>query len=98
MRKWSFLTNQAVVLGQIAGQPESTFCQIVSAAGLSYRALRKAINDLDKDGYIIRKRKGREFRYSVNPELHLNQKIDRDNSFEDFCSLWDEKPPEPDGW
>lgn len=88
MRKWSFLTNQAIVLGQIARQPRSTFREIASGAGLSYRALRKATNDLDKDGYIIRERKGKEFRYSVNPKLHLNQKIDRDDFFEDFCNLW----------
>lgn len=91
MRKWSFLTNHAIVLSQITRQPGSTFRQIASAVDLSYRALRKAINDLDKDEYIISKREGREVRYSVKPGLWLRQNIDRENFFEDFCSLWGEK-------
>ncbi len=81
MRKWSFLTNHAIVLGEIARQPGGTFRQIASASDVSYRALRKALNDLEKDGYILRKREGREFRYSVNPEIKLPQHTGRDNYF-----------------
>jgi hypothetical protein len=97
MRKWSFLTNHAIVLIQIAGQPGSTFRQIASAAGIPYRASRQAVNDLGRDSYIIRKREGREFRYCVNPELQLHKNIECDNSFEDFCIFWKEKRPALDG-
>jgi DNA-binding transcriptional ArsR family regulator len=87
MRKWSFLTNHAIVLSQIAKQPGSTLRQIALAVDLSYRALRKAIYDLDKDGYIIRKREGREFRYSINPELTWRQDAVRATSFQGFLEV-----------
>jgi predicted transcriptional regulator len=87
MRKWSFLTNHAIVLGQIARQPGSTFRELTSAVGLSYRALHKAINDLGKDGYIISKREGRGFRYSINPEIPLREGTDRNTSFQGFLEV-----------
>lgn len=88
MHKWSFFTDHAIVLGQIAKQPGSTLLEIASTSGISYRALRKAINDLDKDRYIIRKREGRQLKYSVNPEFQPQKNTNDDSSLEYFCSLW----------
>ncbi len=84
MREWSFLTNHATVLSHVARQPGSTVCQIASATGITERALRKVIADLDNGGYISKKREVSEFRYSVNPNLTLRHDIERDNSFRDF--------------
>ena len=71
MREWSFLTEHAVVLAHIARQPGSTAGQIASVAGVSERASRRVIADLNNAGYITERKEGEECRYSVSPDLTL---------------------------
>lgn len=69
MREWSFLTDHAVVLTYLARQPGSTVRQIALVTGVSERALRQVITDLNSAGYITRKPEGRESWYSVSSGL-----------------------------
>ncbi len=71
MGEWSFITNHALVLSQVARQPGSTFRQIAPVTGISTRALRKIIADLVSAGYITKKKAGRESQYNVSPDLSL---------------------------
>jgi DNA-binding IclR family transcriptional regulator len=84
MKEWSFLTNHATVLSQIGRQPGSSARQIASATDITERALRRVIADLDKSGYISKKKGNSEFRYSINPDLAFRQDLELDNCFRDF--------------
>lgn len=71
MPEWTFLTNHALVLSSIAKQSRITARELSVTIGITERAVRKIIADLDAAGYISKKREGRRIRYRINPELSL---------------------------
>jgi len=68
---WSFLTNHALVLTYIGRHPESTGRQVAQAIGITERAVRKIIDDVETAGYIEREKVGRRNRYRINPTRAL---------------------------
>ena len=66
MATWGFLTNQALVLLHIGQQPESTGLGIAQAVGITERATRRIVDDLEAAGYIEREKVGRRNRYRVD--------------------------------
>jgi predicted ArsR family transcriptional regulator len=66
MATWSFLTNHALVLTVIHRKPESTGLEIAQAVGITERAARRIIADLQEAGYIESERIGRRNRYRVD--------------------------------
>jgi DNA-binding transcriptional regulator PaaX len=66
---WSFLTNHALVLLSIGQHPESTGLAISQAVGITERATRRIVDDLEAAGHIKREKLGRRNRYRV--DLHL---------------------------
>jgi predicted transcriptional regulator len=71
MPEWTFLTNHALVLSSIAKQSRITARELSMTIGITERAVRKIIADLDAAGYISKKREGRRIKYRINPELSL---------------------------
>ena len=84
MREWSFLTEHAVVLAYIARQPGSTAGEIASATGISERASRRVISDLNNAGYITERKEGEECRYRVSPDLTLCRNRPRESDLVGF--------------
>jgi len=70
---WTFLTNHALVLTHISREPESTGIEIAQAAGITERAARKIIADLQEAGYVSAEKIGRRNRYRV----HIRQSLGR---------------------
>jgi len=68
---WTFLTNHALVLTFIGRHPESTGLEVAQAVGITERAVRKIVDDLEVAGYIEREKVGRRNRYRVNPARPL---------------------------
>ena len=66
MRAWSFLTNHALVLTHIGRCPESTGLEIALAVGITERAVRKILADLQTAGYVQTEKIGRRNRYRVD--------------------------------
>ncbi len=66
MVSWSFLTNYALVLTHICRHPESTGLEIAQAVGITERATRKIVAELQATGYIEREKVGRRNRYRVD--------------------------------
>jgi DNA-binding MarR family transcriptional regulator len=66
MASWGFLTNHALVLTVINQSPDSTGLEIAQAVGITERAARRIIADLQDAGYIESERIGRRNRYRVN--------------------------------
>ena len=71
MSEWTFLSNYASILSQIASKLYATALELANAVGITERAARKIIADLLTDGYIIKKREGRRNQYRINPHLPL---------------------------
>lgn len=75
---WSFLTNHALVLIHISRQPESTGLEIAQAVGVTERATRKIVGDLEAAGYIAREKMGRRNRYRVDTQRPITRIGERD--------------------
>lgn len=66
MASWSFLTNHGLALMYIGRRPESTGFEIAQAVGITERAARKIVGDLEAAGYVEREKVGRRNRYGVD--------------------------------
>jgi len=84
MPGWKFLTNHAMVLCLIAQQPRITARDISATIGITEKATRNIINDLEADGYITKKREGRRIRYSFDPYMPLRSETQQDKDIGDL--------------
>jgi len=84
MPEWTFLTNHALVLSFLAKHPRITARELCSAIGITERAVRKIIADLDSTGYITKTKQGRRVRYRINPELTLRHPTLQEIAVGDF--------------
>jgi DNA-binding transcriptional ArsR family regulator len=86
MPGWKFLTNHALVLCLIAQQPRITAREISSAVGITEKATRNIIGDLEIDGYVTKKKEGRRIRYRVDPDLPLRSETNQDKAIGDLLA------------
>jgi len=84
MPEWTFLTNHALVLSFLARHPRITALELSGAVGITERATRKIIADLEAAGYIKKKREGRRIRYRINPDLSLRHETQQDTAIGDL--------------
>jgi predicted ArsR family transcriptional regulator len=82
MAEWTFLTNHALVLVYLAKHPRITARELSMSIGITERAVRKIIADLEMEGYISKEREGRRVRCSINSNLPLRHQTQRDKSIE----------------
>jgi DNA-binding transcriptional ArsR family regulator len=87
MAEWTFFTNHAMVLSFLAKHPRITARDASLAIGITERATRKIIADLDAAGYITKKREGRRIRYRINPELPLRHEMHQDTAVGEFLKV-----------
>ena len=71
MSKWTFVTNHAVVLTYLAKHPSITARKVALEIGITERAVRMIIADLEAEGYIVKAKEGRRIRYSVKAGFPL---------------------------
>jgi DNA-binding transcriptional ArsR family regulator len=82
--EWTFLTNHALVLSYLAKHPSITAREISIDIGITERAIRKIIADLDEAEYINKRKVGRGTRYRINPDLSLRDDAHDDIAIGDF--------------
>lgn len=87
MPDWTFLTNHALVLSFLAKHPRITALEIALEIGITERATRKIIADLDAAGYIDKEREGRRVRYWINPDMPMRHEAQRDIAVGDFLQV-----------
>ena len=87
MPGWKFLTNHALVLCLIAQQPRITAREISSTIGITEKATRNIINDLEADDYVTKKREGRRIRYRIDPDMPLRSKTQQDGAIGDLLEV-----------
>ena len=92
MPGWKFLTNHALVLCLVAQQPRITAREIAAAVGITEKATRNIINDLETDGYVDKKREGRRVRYRIDPEMPLRHEIQQEKPIGDLLEVLGWKP------
>ena len=78
MPRWTFVTNHGLVLSYIYLNPRSTARSISMDIGVTERTTHKIISDLEREGYITRRRDGRRNVYDVDPELPLRHHTKQD--------------------
>ncbi|WP_113703043.1 helix-turn-helix transcriptional regulator [Nonomuraea lactucae] len=64
--RWTFLTNHARVLLEIARNPQVRVRDIAASIGITERAAQGIVTDLKEAGYVDPVRVGRRNHYSVN--------------------------------
>jgi len=78
MTSWRFLTNHALVLIHIGRRPDSTGLEIAQAVGITERAVRTIVAELQAVGYIATEKLGRRNRYCVDVHRLLRQVGERE--------------------
>ena len=78
MAPWSFLTNHALVLVHIGRRPDSTGLEIAQAVGITERAVRTIVAELQASGYIETEKLGRRNRYRVDVHRPLHRVGERE--------------------
>jgi DNA-binding transcriptional ArsR family regulator len=93
MRRWKFVTNHALVLCLIAQQPRITAREISMNIGITEKATRSIISDLEADGYVTKTREGRRLRYGIDSELPLRHKMQEDKAVGDLLEVlgWEKR-------
>jgi len=93
MKEWTFLTNHALVLVYLAKHPQITALELSMSIGITERAVRKIIADLEVEGYIGKTKEGRRVKYSINQKLPLRHQTQQDKSVRKllFALGWKEK-------
>jgi DNA-binding transcriptional ArsR family regulator len=87
MPGWKFVTNHALVLCQIAQQPQITMREISLTIGITEKATHRIITDLESDGYVTKIREGRRLRYRINPDLSLRDELLQDKAVGDLLEV-----------
>ncbi len=94
MSDWTFMTNHGAVLAYIARHEKVRAVDIAASLELSERSVRRIITDLEKDGYVQRKREGRINRYTIDPDLPLRRPDSRDIRVQELLNVFmPEKTP-----
>lgn len=93
MKEWTFITNHALVLVYLAKHPQITALELSMSIGITERAVRKIIADLEVEGYIGKTKEGRRVKYSINQKLPLRHQTQQDKSVRKLLEAlgWKEK-------
>lgn len=87
MVEWNFISNHGLVLVYIAKHPRSTAREIASAVNVTEWTIHKIISELEREGFVRRKKEGRNNVYHVNKNAKLRHSIIDHISVRDFLSL-----------
>jgi DNA-binding MarR family transcriptional regulator len=87
LRSWTFITSHAQVLLAAARRPDASVRELADAAQITERSAYRILADLQKAGYVRRRKTGRENRYEVNPTLPLGDALVEDELVRDLLEL-----------
>lgn len=87
MAEWTFVTNHAVVLCCVGNNPRITAREMANQIGITERAVRKIIKDLETSRFLVKKREGRRVRYSIQPKLMLRHPTQRGKTVSELLKV-----------
>ncbi|WP_189130850.1 helix-turn-helix transcriptional regulator [Wenjunlia tyrosinilytica] len=86
--RWTFLTNHARVLLEIARNPNVRLRDVADTAGITERATQAIVADLEAAGYVTRTRVGRRNHYTIDPDSRFRHPAEADHSIGGLLSLF----------
>jgi hypothetical protein len=86
--RWTFLTNHARVLLEIARDPEIRLRDVALTSGITERAAQAIVADLEAAGYLTRVRVGRRNRYTIDPNRRFRHPNEADFRIESLIALF----------
>lgn len=85
--RWTFLTNHAQVLLCIADDPGIRLREIGERVGITERAAHRIVGELVAAGYVLRERRGRRNRYTVEADRPLPDPVAREQRVGDLLDI-----------
>ncbi|ULP38159.1 MarR family transcriptional regulator [Mycolicibacterium rufum] len=79
-RSWTFLTNHARVLLNVAHGESLTARELSVMIGITERSVQTILADLIADGYLKKSKVGRRNHYTVNPERPMRHPLEAAHS------------------
>lgn len=64
-RGWTFLSNHGHVLVAVLEAPDARIRDLAERVGISERAVQLILTDLEREGYVVKRRDGRRNHYTV---------------------------------
>lgn len=92
-RTWTFLTNHAHVLLAIARAPDLRLREIADLVGVTERTAAQIVDDLERDGYLRRERRGRRNHYTVDEGLNLRHPLEEHHQISQLLQALEHRPP-----
>jgi DNA-binding IclR family transcriptional regulator len=86
-RAWTFITNHAQVLLVIARNPSARVNEIAEATHITERYAYQLLSDLQKAGYVRRRRNGRRNEYELAPDLELGDPVIEERTVRQLLTL-----------
>jgi hypothetical protein len=86
-RRWTFLTNHAHVLLVIARDPGIRLRDIADRVGITERAAQRIVGDLEREGYLTRRRSGRRNVYELHTDLPLRHPLEESHAVGELLDL-----------
>jgi DNA-binding IclR family transcriptional regulator len=87
LRSWTFITNHAQVLLALARDPDATVAKLAAAVEITERSAYRILADLERAGYVRRRKLGRHNAYKINPSLPLGDPTVENERVRDLLSL-----------
>jgi len=87
MGEWSFLTNHARALLQIASTPDTRLRDLATVLDVTERTAYGIVADLTEAGYVVKERDGRRNRYRIQTHLPLRDSISRERTIGEMLDL-----------
>jgi DNA-binding MarR family transcriptional regulator len=87
-RSWTFLSNHGHVLVALKESPDARVRELAERVGISERAIQLIVGDLERDGYVLKRRSGRRNHYTVTVGQQLRHPAERECSVDDLLSLF----------
>jgi len=86
-RGWTFITNHAAVLTILDCEEHLTSREIAMIIGITERTVIRIIKDLEVEGYVTKRKEGRENRYTLNKDLPLRRNDQREIHVRELLQL-----------
>lgn len=87
-RGWTFLSNHGHVLVAVCDNPDARLRDLAARVGISERAVQLILGDLERAGYVVKRRDGRRNHYTVTRGGALRHPAERGGSVDDLLSIF----------
>lgn len=85
--RWTFLSNHAHVLILLALDSSLVLREVAARVGITERAVQRIIADLEEEGFIERRKVGRQNTYHIHRDRALRHPIEAHRRIGDLLDL-----------